>query len=718
MENVIVVRNTEDYNNLLSTNILMDSFNVYCRVSTVDQITNTSLDNQMELGISYCRKNITNYKYIIVWREEGKSGDDFVDDDEDIGEMVKRELLNIIMDNWRSRITKNIWVWDLSRLSRNDEVSQLIKGIIYKNGIDLYLNTQKYNFDNKMDKLLFGVLSLVNEFENHQRFEKGLMGKRKNLDLGKWWGGTVPLGLKTVDGFVVEDEKNSKWVKKMYEWSSKGLSTQKICERLEKIGIKTQRNQSHWNPNSVRVILKNTFYIGYKDYEVKGLKGKSKEYCRDRGLTYKHKFKCESMISKELYEEVQKQFRNRNGFRNQKNTYKFLFKGLIYCGGCGVMMRGRQTDSKGENSYRCVSSEENWRDSRTVKCEHKKSVHRVGLEEIVWLRILNTFKDSELIREEFRTNNLPKEYDEGNTKKKIKSNLNKIKVRVRKLEDIEVKRGENIGKNVISKISDVQLQTILNIIDNEEKKITTEIEEFKLKNELLENSNIWEDWFTPFTQHFNKICKIKDFEGKRKFVNDFVERIDVDWNENNNTHNIKIHFKLNIVKDRGELIGKDIYKIKKGKKLSKINDINVRKIHYELNKKSGEKPLLLDYSTVTEWSNSKGFDRFTTYTDKYNSLVLNFTLSFKTSNLTKTSHYNEYQQKLYDEVKRLKEVEGLGYRRISYILYEKGYRSVRTNSVLKNNYIYSIYKKGKIRENRIERTFESNISNIMVYEDL
>ena len=86
--------------------------------------------------------------------------------------------------------------------------------------------------------------------------------------------------------------------------------------------------------------------------------------------------------------------------------------------------------------------------------------------------------------------------------------------------------------------------------------------------------------------------------------------------------------------------------------------------------------------------------------------------------MTKTSHYNEYQQKLYDEVKRLKEVEGLGYRRISYILYEKGYRSVRTNSVLKNNYIYSIYKKGKIRENRIERTFESNISNIMVYEDL
>ena len=74
-------------------------------------------------------------------------------------------------------------------------------------------------------------------------------------------------------------------------------------------------------------------------------------------------------------------------------------------------------------------------------------------------------------------------------------------------------------------------------------------------------------------------------------------------------------------------------------------------------------------------------------------MVCKFTLSFKTSTLTNTSHYTPYQQKLFEEIKRLKEIEGLGYRKISYILYEKGYRSVRTNSILTNNFIYSIYKK-------------------------
>ena len=94
------------------------------------------------------------------------------------------------------------------------------------------------------------------------------------------------------------------------------------------------------------------------------------------------------------------------------------------------------------------------------------------------------------------------------------------------------------------------------------------------------------------------------------------------------------------------------------------------------------------------------------------SIDFSFDLIVRTSKLTKTSHYNTYQQKLYRLVKFLKEERGIGYRRISHILTEKGYRSVRTNSILKNSYIYTIYSKGKIRENRINRSFDSKIENI------
>jgi len=122
------------------------------------------------------------------------------------------------------------------------------------------------------------------------------------------------------------------------------------------------------------------------------------------------------------------------------------------------------------------------------------------------------------------------------------------------------------------------------------------------------------------------------------------------------------------------------------------------------------------YSTVTDCLNKEVKNITNSINYRYNSLILDFTISIKTSNLTKTSHYTDYQQKLYNEVKRLKEIEGYGYRRISYILYEKGFRSIRTDSILKNNYIYSIYKKGKIREQRINRKFKPIVKDIMVYK--
>ena len=66
----------------------------------------------------------------------------------------------------------------------------------------------------------------------------------------------------------------------------------------------------------------------------------------------------------------------------------------------------------------------------------------------------------------------------------------------------------------------------------------------------------------------------------------------------------------------------------------------------------------------------------------------------------------------------LKEEYNLGYRRISYLIYEKGYRSIRTDSILDNRYIYSIYKKGKVREDRINRDFKTLINDIIVYENV
>ncbi len=89
-------------------------------------------------------------------------------------------------------------------------------------------------------------------------------------------------------------------------------------------------------------------------------------------------------------------------------------------------------------------------------------------------------------------------------------------------------------------------------------------------------------------------------------------------------------------------------------------------------------------------------------------------LNIQTPKLSEIYHYNSYQTKSYRIIKFLIEKKKLSLKRISEILFEKGYRSVRTKSVLRSNYIHSIYKKGKLREERIGRIFKSEVTNVMV----
>ena len=60
----------------------------------------------------------------------------------------------------------------------------------------------------------------------------------------------------------------------------------------------------------------------------------------------------------------------------------------------------------------------------------------------------------------------------------------------------------------------------------------------------------------------------------------------------------------------------------------------------------------------------------------------------------------------------MKENRGIGYKRISHIMTDRGYRSVRTKSILKPNFIFSIYQKGKTREERLNKKYTSTIEDI------
>jgi len=74
--------------------------------------------------------------------------------------------------------------------------------------------------------------------------------------------------------------------------------------------------------------------------------------------------------------------------------------------------------------------------------------------------------------------------------------------------------------------------------------------------------------------------------------------------------------------------------------------------------------------------------------------------------------YSEHQQYLYNTIKELYQ-KGLGYRKISNWFNERNIKTPRGRE-FKGNYVFSILKKGRIREERLNRESKWKINKIKI----
>ena len=109
------------------------------------------------------------------------------------------------------------------------------------------------------------------------------------------------------------------------------------------------------------------------------------------------------------------------------------------------------------------------------------------------------------------------------------------------------------------------------------------------------------------------------------------------------------------------------------------------------------------YSTVTKSLSREDYSR-----RKVNLL---FDINITDKNLN-NYFYSEHQQYLYDTSKKIYG-EGLGYRKISNWFNERNIKTPRGNE-FKGNYVFSILKKGKIREERLNRESDWKIHSVKI----
>tara|TARA_B100002003_G_scaffold228823_1_gene237512 strand:+ start:278 stop:2038 length:1761 start_codon:yes stop_codon:yes gene_type:complete len=554
---------------------MKETLHIYRRVSTQQQIEKYSLENQLEEGIKKSKELGMNYR---DWNEEGVSG--FSENMED------RVVLTDLFVRVEKGDIKHLFCFDLSRLSRDDIVSNILKSKMEEMGVKLYTTESSIDFMSDESGLMYSFFSVMNNFFVKVSRKKSMMGKVSHFKNGGWRGGSFPMGYtsKEIDGrkILVIDKEDSKWVRKIFEWYDKGKSPTEIGMELDKNGVKPKRSKL-WGIGSIQTILRNELYLG-KDEMIDNITNPQKPkklYYRSERL---------QIIPTTLFNRVRDKVKFQRSLRNQinKTKHKVLLRGKIFCDCCGEIWGCRVKPKKYEYYYYCRSKENNWRkvsEKKKVKCDIKKGMNIHNTDKLVWDTLCEILNDSNLIKEELKSRKLGKKLDtQKEVKKKVKHLTQQRKYLEDKISEYDSREEDLYDWYVKGEISKKRLEELKKKFVELRKEKFEELERMEIDIQSIHNRVGWVDWLDKHHKWIRDIETLTDLDKRIEIVNGYVDKIMVNFDNHNNIHILKIFLKLPIVDDEYKSKGN-----KKGKREYEIID-GGKSIVKELEYKVGRKP--------------------------------------------------------------------------------------------------------------------------------
>ena len=152
---------------------------IYCRTSVEHE---SSIEQQSKEGIEFCRQNFFEYE---VYADDDVSGYNVKTDDSGNVDFEDRPELNRLQKDIKSGIIKQVWVFELSRLSRNENLTAKMFNIFDKYKVDLYEKNKKLDLDDPHYRFLRQVLAAVSELERANIIARTGRGLRQKRNEGK-----------------------------------------------------------------------------------------------------------------------------------------------------------------------------------------------------------------------------------------------------------------------------------------------------------------------------------------------------------------------------------------------------------------------------------------------------------------------------------------------------------------------------------------------------
>lgn len=319
---------------------------IYLRISREDEnlTESDSISNQRQYLHNFIKSNDFTYENIFEYIDDGKSGTN-----------LKRNGVTTLLDDVKKGKINCIIVKDLSRFGRNYiETTEYIENIFPL--LNVRFIAVNDNFDSANDD--FNSYFNLN-FKNiiYSYYSKDISKKVKTAQMNKAKTGKIPTSSAPY-GYIISKTDKYKFdidvntyeiVQSIFEMASNGKNLTQIAKILNDKNIPTPleykislgkvnrlgkcKGKMFWKSLTVRNILKNDVYTGKRTYgktEIKEVGSKNyKNIDKSNWVVFENHHPA--IISKELFYNAQKVFKN-NKTRTSKEN---LFKGILKCGYCG-----------------------------------------------------------------------------------------------------------------------------------------------------------------------------------------------------------------------------------------------------------------------------------------------------------------------------------------------------------------------------------------------
>ncbi len=381
---------------------------LYARVSTTKQELEQTIESQIERLKEYIKNEGLELDEKHIYIDEGYSGI-----------KLERPGLDTLRDSAADGEFQKVIIYSPDRLARRYAYQVIVIEELNKNRCEVIFLERPIS-DDPEEKLLLQIQGIIAEYERTKIIERTRRGRLFKARQGHFltWS-NPPYGYRYQPvstgqpGCAVIHEEEAELVKQIFQWCvEEGLSTYKIAEKLNRIGIRPRKGGKGWAHGSICVILTNEAYIGKAYYNrrfcVKPKKPRNPlAYRKNENSTKKLRPRSEwieigvpALIDEDIFRRAGEQLKKNTAWSSRNNTqHSYLLRRLVRCGECGYKMcgyfQGRYT------YYVCKKGRDLIQTHRETKCT-SRYVRQERLDELVWQKITELLENPELIIEQYR----------------------------------------------------------------------------------------------------------------------------------------------------------------------------------------------------------------------------------------------------------------------------------------------------------------------------